>query len=161
MCLSNLISLFRSNKESVLIQAESMSKNPWILQGCFTYNCCHHEFPSDRMAFIEAHKEPWHSYDIAHIQCKRIPLGGVCGFMLDVITVDLRGVPRCLPPLRPKMFSISCSFGVNFTKSYVGAPSWRMAPLLRGILDPPLVCVYVWNKRYDCEWHMNIWLRYD
>ena len=43
------------------------------------------------------------------------------------------------PLLRPKMFSISCSFSENLAKSYVGAPSlkgWR--PLLQGILDLPL-----------------------
>ena len=28
------------------------------------------------MAFIEAHKELRHSYDIARVRCKRIPLGG-------------------------------------------------------------------------------------
>ena len=52
---------------------------------------------------------------------------------------DLGGVKE--PPLRPKIFSISCSFSQNLAKSYVGATppppvSWR--PLLRGILDPTL-----------------------
>ena len=43
------------------------------------------------------------------------------------------------PPLRPKIFSISCSFSENLTKSYVGAPTPEgRRPLLQGILDPPL-----------------------
>ena len=41
-------------------------------------------------------------------------------------------------PLRPKIFSISCSFSQNLAKSYVGAPLKGWRPLLRGILDPPL-----------------------
>ena len=32
------------------------------------------------------------------------------------------------PPLRPKIFSISCSFSENLTKSYVGAPPRGSAP---------------------------------
>ena len=31
---------------------------------------------------------------------------------------------RGAPPLRPKIFSISCSFWERFAKSYVGAPSY-------------------------------------
>ena len=42
------------------------------------------------------------------------------------------------PLLRPIIFSISCSFWGNMTKSYVGAPDGRR-PLLHGILDPPLI----------------------
>ena len=45
--------------------------------------------------------------------------------------VDLGGVhPVHMPPLRPKIFSISCSFWENLTKSYVGAPP-------RGSVPPP------------------------
>ena len=32
------------------------------------------------------------------------------------------------PPLRPKFFSISCSFWGQFAKSYVGAPPGGLAP---------------------------------
>ena len=35
------------------------------------------------------------------------------------------GCPRRALPLRPKIFSISCSFSHNLVKSYVGAP-WRV-----------------------------------
>ena len=47
---------------------------------------------------------------------------------------DLSGTP----PLRPKMFSISCSFSDYLAKSYVGTPPGVLSPLLRAILDPPL-----------------------
>ena len=43
-------------------------------------------------------------------------------------------------PLQPTIFLIACSFSEIFAKSYVGAlllEDWR--PLLRGILDPPLL----------------------
>ena len=40
-------------------------------------------------------------------------------------------------PLRPKIFSISCSFSENLAKSYVGVPLECWRPLLQGILDPP------------------------
>ena len=46
--------------------------------------------------------------------------------------------PARPPPLRPKIFSISCSFLENLTKLYVGAPLEGWRPLLQGILDPPL-----------------------
>ena len=45
-----------------------------------------------------------------------------------------KGVPPAHAPPRPKIFSISCSFWEIFGK-IVG---WR--PLLRGILEPPLIC---------------------
>ena len=35
---------------------------------------------------------------------------------------------RCAPPLRSKIFSISCSFSENLTKSYVGTPPRGLAP---------------------------------
>ena len=49
---------------------------------------------------------------------------------------DLEGPP----PVRPKIFAISCSFWENFGKIVGWCPlleGWR--PLLRGIMDPPLV----------------------
>ena len=53
--------------------------------------------------------------------------------------------PRAPPvraPLRPKIFSISGSFGGNLTKSYVGAPEgWH--PLLQVILNPLLLLIIV------------------
>ena len=52
---------------------------------------------------------------------------------------DLGGRTRRPPsPVRPNIFSISCSFSQNLAKSYVGAPLEDWRPLLRGILDPPL-----------------------
>ena len=50
-----------------------------------------------------------------------------------------KGALPARAPLRPKVFSFSCSFWENLAKSYVGTPlseGWR--PLLRGILDLPL-----------------------
>ena len=58
---------------------------------------------------------------------------------LILAVADLGGRPRRAPPPRPKMFSISCSFSQNLAKSYVGAPPKGWRPLLRGILDPPLI----------------------
>ena len=56
---------------------------------------------------------------------------------------DLRGAPA---PLRPKIFSISYSFG-KFGKSYVGAPGGLALPPT-GILDPPLqMCAMKDEKR--------------
>ena len=48
-------------------------------------------------------------------------------------------LPARAPPLRPKIFAISCSFLENFGKIVGWRPlleGWR--PLLREILDPPL-----------------------
>ena len=45
-------------------------------------------------------------------------------------------------PLRPKIFSISCSFLEHLAKSHVGVLR-GLAPLLRGILDPPLIDVVI------------------
>ena len=53
---------------------------------------------------------------------------------------DLR---RSVPPLRPKIFSISCSFFGSFTKLYIGAsPFEGRRHLLQGFLDPPLDWCY-------------------
>ena len=49
------------------------------------------------------------------------------------------GVPPAHPPLRPKIFSISCRFWENVTKSYIGVPLEGQRPLLQGILDLPLL----------------------
>ena len=49
-----------------------------------------------------------------------------------------RGAPPARAPLRPKIFSISCSFSQNLAKS-----CWR--PLLRGILDPPPLLYQVYS----------------
>ena len=38
------------------------------------------------------------------------------------------GAPGARPPLQSKIFSISCSFLENLTKSYVGAPPRGLAP---------------------------------
>ena len=38
---------------------------------------------------------------------------------------DLGGRPWRAPPLRPEIFSMSCSFSQNLAKSYVGNP-WRV-----------------------------------
>ena len=61
-------------------------------------------------------------------------------FSLQIAVADLGGRTRRAKysPLRPKIFSISCSFSQNLAKSYVGAPPEGWRPLLRGILDPPL-----------------------
>ena len=42
------------------------------------------------------------------------------------------GRPRRSRPLRPKIFSISCSFSENLAKLYVGAPTagWHPPPLM-------------------------------
>ena len=62
------------------------------------------------------------------------------GYCTDVLAVaDLGGRTRRAPPLRSKIFLISCSFFENLTKSYVGAPLEGWRPLLQGILDPPLI----------------------
>ena len=49
-----------------------------------------------------------------------------------------RGVHPARAPPWPKIFSISCSFLENLTKSYVGTPPEGRRPLLQGILDLPL-----------------------
>ena len=54
------------------------------------------------------------------------------------ISGGFRGRPRRASPLRPKIFSISCSFSQILAKSYVGAPLEGWRPLLRGLLDLPL-----------------------
>ena len=41
---------------------------------------------------------------------------------------DLGGVPPVCAPLRPKLFSISCSFSQNLAKLYVGTPPRGLAP---------------------------------
>ena len=56
-----------------------------------------------------------------------------------LIVADLGGTPPARAPLRPKIFTISCSFLENVAKIIGWHPllkGWR--PLLRGILDPPL-----------------------
>ena len=58
--------------------------------------------------------------------------------LLKLAVADLGGTQPAPPPW-PKIFSISCSFSRNLAKSYVGAPLEGWRPLLRGILDPPLV----------------------
>ena len=45
-----------------------------------------------------------------------------------IISGGFRGRAQRAPPLRPKIFSISCSFSQNLAKSYVGAPPRRLAP---------------------------------
>ena len=69
---------------------------------------------------------------------------------------DLRGRPGRMPPLRSKIFSISCISSEILTKSYmlvppprwVGAPSpVGRRPLLQGILDPALKSVMKPNQR--------------
>ena len=50
--------------------------------------------------------------------------------------------PACPPPLRTKIFLISCSFSEILANLYAGAPvleGWR--PLLWGIPDPPLTSI--------------------
>ena len=61
------------------------------------------------------------------------------------------GRARRAPLLRPKIFSISCSFSQNLAKSYVGAPLEGWRPLLRGILDPPL-----YRVRFYQNWVPNM-----
>ena len=53
-----------------------------------------------------------------------------------IAVADPRGRPRRVPPLWPKIFSISCSFLENLAKSYVGAPPppGGLAPLPTGNL---------------------------
>ena len=58
---------------------------------------------------------------------------------------DLRGCEGCAP-LGVQILSISCSFGENLAKSYVGAPSGEVAPLLGEILDPRLVYTSEMNE---------------
>ena len=41
---------------------------------------------------------------------------------------DLVGAHPARAPLRPKIFSISCSFSQNLAKSYVGVPPGGLAP---------------------------------
>ena len=51
-----------------------------------------------------------------------------------------RGAPSLRAPLRPKIFSISSSFSQNLAQNHMLVPpcrGWR--PLLRKILDPPLL----------------------
>ena len=65
------------------------------------------------------------------------------GYNIQVSGGSTGGCEGRPPPVQ--ILSISCSFGENFAKWYVGAPlgSWRpllgsWRPLLREILDPPL-----------------------
>ena len=51
---------------------------------------------------------------------------------------DLRGVRGMRAPLGVRILSISCIFGENLAKLYVGAPLGSWCPLLGEILDPPL-----------------------
>ena len=51
---------------------------------------------------------------------------------------DLRGGARDAPP-GAQILSISCSFGENLAKSYVGAPRGVGRPLFGETLDPPLI----------------------
>ena len=50
------------------------------------------------------------------------------GLMLPVAVADLGGAHPARPPPRSKIFSISCSFSENLTKSYVGVPPRGLAP---------------------------------
>ena len=59
------------------------------------------------------------------------------------------GHARRAPPLRPKIFSISCSFFCKIWQNHMLAPpleSWR--PLLRGILDPPLIGLLIYELQF-------------
>ena len=55
-----------------------------------------------------------------------------------------------LPLLRPKIFSISCSFLGIFAKPYAGAPCGRLTPLLWAILDPHLP---------NHKWELHQWIQ--
>ena len=50
--------------------------------------------------------------------------------------------------LPPKIFSISCSFSQNLANSYVGASLEGWRPLLRGILDLPLLLVISFKNSF-------------
>ena len=64
---------------------------------------------------------------------------------------DLEGRAWRVPPLRPKIFSISCSLSWNLAKSYVGAP-------------PPRVGTPSYGKSWIRPWvgpFRIMWLRWD
>ena len=77
-----------------------------------------------------------------------IAVNGRCAYLdnddirVTMPVADLGGAPGA-PPLRPKMFSFSCSFSENMAKSYVGASPWRVGTPPMGILDPPLHATYM------------------
>ena len=75
-----------------------------------------------------------------------LPKGSVCQWVYTFPPVDrmtdtcenitfpsggFRGAPPACAPLRPKIFSISCSFSQNLAKSYVGARTWRVGAWIR------------------------------
>ena len=94
---------------------------------------------SGSIGYVEISNSTWgqlnvsRGFDIKVSDCqmgsRAIPSGGFSG-----------GAPGARP-LRPKIFSISCSFSQNLVKSYVGAPLEIWRPLLRKILYPPLIPV--------------------
>ena len=58
---------------------------------------------------------------------------------------------------RPKFFLISCSFFLeNLAKLYVEDAPPGFAPLLRGILDPPLVTVIISGGSRIYQWDANL-----
>ena len=58
---------------------------------------------------------------------------------VSLLSGGFRGRPRRVPPLRPKIFLISCSFSQNLAKSYVGAPP-----------PPPRVGATSYGKSWIC-----------
>ena len=68
----------------------------------------------------------------------------LCVFMWMLSVADLRQRPgaRSPPPLRFKIFSISCSFSENLAKSYIGAPLQRVGPPSQG---------ESWNRPWLCQ----------
>ena len=57
------------------------------------------------------------------------------------------GRPRRAPLLRPKIFSISCSFSENLAKSYVGAsPSYRESWIRPCFQDNVFIPMQFWAK---------------
>ena len=75
-----------------------------------------------------------------------------CNFCHRIQWIHPVADPR--PPLRTKIFLISCSFSENLANLYAGAPlleGWR--PLLRGILDPPLLNGFFLNRVF--RFHIN------
>ena len=66
---------------------------------------------------------------------------------------------RGAPPLRSKIFSISCSFSQNLAKSYVGALPGGLAPPPTGILDPPLLRAFLLHRFSHYLAYLNSYLR--
>ena len=90
---------------------------------------------------------PWRPLRSASVESYWFKAGFSLNISGNLYLVQWRiqgGAPPARTPLpRTKIFFISCSFWENPANLYVGAPPRGWRPLLRGILYPPLLCVFL------------------